>query len=111
MTRFTLIVHDRVNFNTLRFIYQCIEQGKKVTLLTRHETDIIADLKAKRLSPEMFDEIICIPRSERKIDHVRPSEKSLFIDDSFAERKAMNETFGTICLGVDAVEALLDEKQ
>lgn len=107
----TLIVHDRVNFNTLRFIYQCIEQGKKVTLLTRHETDIIADLKAKRLAPEMFDEIICIPRSERKIDHVNPSAKSLFIDDSFAERKAMNEAFGTIALGVDAVEALLDERQ
>ena len=107
----TLVVHDRVNFTALRFIYQCIEQGKRVVLLTRHETDIISDLRAKRLSPEMFDEIICIARSQRKIDNVRPSAKALFIDDSFAERKAMSEAYGTVCLGVDAVEALIDERQ
>lgn len=107
----TLIVHDRVNFNVLRFIYQCVEQKKRVVLLTRHETDIIADLKARRIAPELFDEIICLPRSERKIDHVNPSKKALFVDDSFAERKSMRDRFGIITLSVDAVEALLDEKQ
>lgn len=107
----TVIVHGRVNHTVLRFIYQCIENKIPVILLTRHETDIVADLKSYRLSPELFDRIVCLPRSERKIDHVKPSAKALFIDDSFAERKSMREAFGVTALGVDAVEALLDEKQ
>ncbi len=107
----TVIVHDKVNFTVLRFIYQCVEKKIPVTLLTRHETDIIADLKAKRILPELFDEIICLPRSERKIDHVKPSKKALFVDDSFAERKSMHDAFGIYTLGVDAVEALIDERQ
>jgi len=107
----TVIVHDRVNFTVLRFIYQCVEKKIPVILLTRHETDIITDLKARRIAPELFDEIICLPRSERKIDHVSPSEKALFVDDSFAERKSMHEAYGIWTLGVDAVEALLDERQ
>ncbi len=107
----TVIVHDRVNFTVLRFIYQCVERKIPVTLLTRHETDIIEDLKARRIAPELFDHIICLPRSERKIDHVTPSAKALFVDDSFAERKSMRDRFGILALGVDAVEALLDEKQ
>ncbi len=107
----TVIVHDRVNFNVLRFIYQCVENKIPVILLTRHETDIIADLKARRIAPELFDKIICLPRSERKIDHVSPSKKALFVDDSFAERKSMQDAYGIWTLGVDAVEALLDERQ
>ena len=107
----TVIVHDKVNRTVLSFIYQCVENKIPVTLLTRHETDIIEDLKVRRIAPELFDNIICLPRSERKIDHVNPSPKALFVDDSFAERKSMTDAFGIISLGVDAVEALLDERQ
>ncbi len=106
----TVIVHDRVNFDVLRFIYQCVEKKIPIILLTRHETDIIADLKARRIAPELFDDIICLPRSERKIDHISPSKKALFVDDSFAERKSMRDAYGIWTLGVDAVEALLDER-
>ena len=107
----TLIVKDRVNFTVLRFIYQCVARKIRVTLLTRHETDVREDMQAFRIFPGLFDEIVCIPRSERKIDHVRPSAKALFIDDSFAERDAMVRAFGVTALGVDAVEALIDERQ
>ncbi len=107
----TVIVHDRVNFTVLRFIYQCVEKHIPVILLTRHDTDVVDDLKARRIAPELFDRIVCLPRSERKIDHVSPSKNALFVDDSFAERKSMRDTYGIWTLGVDAVEALLDEKQ
>ena len=88
-----------------------MERGIPVTLLTRHETDIYTDLKALRIMPELFDRIICLPRSERKTDHVSPSKNALFIDDSFAERKEMKDAFGITALGVDAIEALLDRRQ
>lgn len=107
----TVIVHDKVNTTVLTFIYQCVERKIPVILLTRHETDIIADLKAKRIYPDLFDKIICLPRSERKIDHVSPSKKALFVDDSFAERKSMHDAFGIYAVSVDAVEALIDRKQ
>ena len=107
----TLIVHDRINFTVLRFVYQCVQNGVRVVLLTRHDTDVRDDLKAHRIAPELFDEIVCIPRSERKIDHVNPSKHALFIDDSFAERRAMRERFGITALGVDAAEALVDDRE
>ncbi|MBE6789241.1 MAG: ATP-grasp domain-containing protein [Ruminococcaceae bacterium] len=107
----TVIIHDRVNFTVLQFIYQCVENKIPVTLLTRHETDIIVDLKARRISPELFDNIVCLPRSERKIDHVKPSKKALFVDDSFQERKSMHDAFGIYTLGPDSVEALLNERK
>lgn len=107
----TVIVHDRVNLTVLNFIYQCVEKKIPVKLLTRHETDIIVDLLKYKILPDLFDEIICLPRSERKIDHVSPKKNALFVDDSYAERKSMHDAFGIWTLGVDAVEALLDERQ
>lgn len=107
----SLIINGRVNFTLLRFIYQCVERKIPVTLLTRHETDVREDMKAYRIFPELFDAVICIPRSEKKTDHVHPSKKALFIDDSFAEREAMQRAFGIKSFGVDAVEALIDERQ
>ena len=107
----TVIVHDRVNLTVLNFIYQCVEKKIPVKLLTRHETDIIKDLLHYKILPELFDEIICLPRSERKIDHVSPTKNALFVDDSYAERKSMHDRFGIWTLGVDAVEALIDERQ
>ena len=107
----TLIVNGRVNFTVLRFIYQCVERKIPVTLLTRHETDVREDMQAFRVFPGLFDRIVCIPRSERKIDNVSPSSKALFIDDSYVERAAMQAAFGIAVFGVDAVEALIDERQ
>ncbi|MBP3381673.1 MAG: ATP-grasp domain-containing protein, partial [Clostridia bacterium] len=107
----TVIVHDKVNFTVLRFIYQCVEKNIPVILLTRHDTDVVLDLKARRIDPALFNKIVCLPRSERKIDHVSPSKNALFVDDSFAERKSMQDAYGIWALGVDAVEALLDERQ
>jgi len=107
----TVIIHDRVNFPVLQFIYQCVERKIPVTLLTRHDTDVIEDLKVRKISPELFDKIICLPRSEKKIDYVNPSKKALFIDDSFQERKNMRDAFGIYTLGPDSVEALLDERK
>ncbi len=107
----TLIVHGRVNFTVLQFIYQCVERQIPVILLTRHDTDVMLDLRAHCIAPELFQRIVCLPRSERKIDHVHPTNKALFVDDSFAERRSMQEAYGVYALGVDAVEALLDWRQ
>ncbi len=106
----TLIINGRVNFTVLRFIYQCVERKIRVTLLTRHETDVREDMLAYRIFPALFDAVVCIPRSEKKTDHVRPAPNALLIDDSFAERTAFVSAFGGYAYGPDAVEALIDER-
>lgn len=107
----TLIVHSRVNPNLMRFLYQCVNDRIPVRLITKHDVDIMADLKKYRINPELFDEIISIDRGQRKCDFVHPSRDALFIDDSFAERKQMQEETGMVCLGVDAVECLINYRQ
>ena len=106
----TMIVHSRVNTNLMRYVYQCVNNNISLRLITKHDTDILVDLKKYRISPELFDEVIHIGRSEKKCDHVKPSKNALFIDDSFEERRQMKEAWGIDTLGVDAVECLIDHR-
>ncbi|WP_169008934.1 ATP-grasp domain-containing protein [Faecalispora jeddahensis] len=107
----TVIVHDKVNLNLMRYLYQCVNKNIPVKLLTKHDYDINITLKRYKIAPELFDEIIHTDRAQRKCDFIRPGKRALFIDDSFAERKQMQEAHGMVTLGVDAVEALLDYRQ
>lgn len=107
----TIIVHGRVNEQLMRYIYQCINNGIPLTLITKHDVDIYPDLKKYRISPEIFDKIIHIDRSQRKCDYIHPDKDALFIDDSFAERKQMTQAHGITALGVDAVECLIDYRK
>lgn len=107
----TLIVHGRVNELLMRFIYQCLNQKIPITLITKHDTDILTDLEKYRIYPKIFCNIIHIDRSQRKCDVVKPDKDALFIDDSFAERRQMIQRYGILSLGVDAVECLIDYRQ
>lgn len=107
----TIIVHGRVNTEVMALLYQCVEKGIPITLLSRHLTDIYKDLKAARICPELFSRIIVIGKDDIKADFISPSPKALFIDDSFAERRQMIDHYGIVCLGVECVEALIDYKK
>lgn len=107
----TLVVHGRVNREALSLIYQCVERDIPVTLLTRHEGDIHADLRKARICEELFARIVEVGKGQRKSACVRPGKRALVIDDSFAERKDMADAFGIPALGVESIEALLDHHQ
>ena len=83
-----LIVNDQVNDELVSFIYQCINKGKKINLITKHKGDLNHKLTRFRLK-SLFDEIIHIDNSQKKSDFIR-HRKSIFIDDSFSERKEVN---------------------
>lgn len=104
----TLVVHGRVNCNLMRYLYQCLNQGIPLTVVSKHDGDLIADMKAYHISPDLFQEIIHIGRDQRKCDVICPEEGSLLIDDSFAERKEMAQAHGMTTIGVDGVDALID---
>ena len=88
-----LIIDGKVNVLLMAFIYQCINNKKKIHLLTRHEGEIEQYLVNHNLH-HLFDGVVCINKGESKSDaiaHKVWGEQSIFIDDSFGERKEVKE--------------------
>ncbi len=104
----TLIVDGVVNVNLVRFLYQCINSGIRVVLITRHSTDIDQTLRRHRLTG-IFDEIIHVEKSLSKAEYIRESD-AILIDDSFSERKAVAERLGILTFDCSMLEMLVDER-
>ena len=90
----------------MMFLYQARNQEKELHLLTRHSTDIYEDLRKYCISPALFTEIVQLDETARKTDHIKPD--SIFIDDSFAERKRVHDRLGIPVFDLDMVESLID---
>lgn len=97
-----------VNDALLAYLYRCINKGIKITLLSRHD-DVklgkLDDLLGKLRIRQIFDRIIHLDPSQKKIDFI-DNTNSIFIDDSFAERKAVADKFNIPVFSLDMVEAL-----
>ena len=102
------LILDKSNVNPylVAFIFQCRNNGVKVTLLTKHAHDLAESLKSFRLE-NLFDEIIHISQNDSKASYI-DNMNSIFIDDSFAERKNVSETLGIPVFGVDMIKSLLN---
>ena len=105
----TLIVNGSVNTMLVSFLYQQVQKGRKLHLLSKHTEDIYNDLKKYRISQDLFDEITVISPDDEKYKYI--TEKSaIFIDDSFAERKKIHDALGLCVFDIDMVESLIDWK-
>ncbi len=80
----TLILNNCVNVQAVSLLFQSINKGKKVVLLTRHKEDLNATLTKHRLT-NLFDEIIHLREGEKKSAQIKNFD-AIFVDDSFAER-------------------------
>jgi predicted ATP-grasp superfamily ATP-dependent carboligase len=105
----TIIVNESVNTTILQFLYQSRNLRKKIVLLSRHRRDIRETLKDYAISDLLFDDIIILDDKQRKSDCIA-NRNSLFIDDSFAERKEVFDRLHIPVFGLDAVESLLSWK-
>ena len=103
----SLIVDGKVNTQLIMFLYQAKNAGKNLVLLTRHTSDIYEDLRKYSIAENLFDEIINIDHNDgKKTDYIKPD--SIFIDDSFAERKRVHDECGIPVFDLDMIESLLD---
>lgn len=97
-----------VNEALMAFLFRCINKGIKVSLLSRHD-DVklgrLEDLLQKLRIAQVFDRVIHIDPSQKKIDFI-DNTNAIFIDDSFAERKAVAEKFNMPVFSLDMVEVL-----
>ena len=102
----TVTVRGRVNAILMMFLYQARGAGKEIVLLTKHADDIEESLDKYAVSPRLFNEVIHIRQGEDKTVYIKPD--SIFIDDSFAERRAVHDNCGIPVFDLDMVESLLD---
>jgi anti-anti-sigma regulatory factor len=102
----TIIVDNAVNIDIIRFLYQARNMGKKIILLTKHKQDIKETLSKFAISDLLFDDILLLEQTQNKSGFIKNSN-SIFIDDSFAERKEVFDTLKIPVFGLDAVESLL----
>lgn len=101
------LILDKKNVNTrlVSFLFQCINEGKKIYLLSKHDGDLEAELKHFRLDT-LFDKVIQIDNSEQKYQYIT-SNQSLLIDDSYAERKQIKEHLGIAVFSPEMIDVLL----
>ena len=103
----TLVINDKVNISLLAFLYQAVEKGKKIVLITKHINDIYKSLEKYKISERVFSEIISIQKEDEKKRYIS-RKKAIFIDDSFAERKHIYNEINIPVFDLDMVESLID---
>jgi hypothetical protein len=104
----TLILDGKVNPIVVQFVFQCINAGIQVILLTKHAQELDATLRNHRLAG-IFDQVIHVDRSEQKTNYIT-SPDAILIDDSFSERKAAHDKLGILTFDCSMLELLLDER-
>lgn len=105
----TLLINGRVHGPAIRFAYACVDNGKRLVLITKHASDLQNTLERYRISPRLFDDIIHLKEGEHKRDYIA-SANSIFIDNAYAERRAVSEAHGIPVFDVDALDALIDPR-
>ncbi len=105
----TLIVRGKVNPKLAAFIYQCINERKKLVLLTRHGADVRQTLCRHRLFG-VFDEVICVPPLPACKSEFVTEANAILIDDSFSERRAVMTKLGLPTFDCSMLEMLHDDR-
>lgn len=100
-----VLLGDKVNHEMVGYLFQSINRGKKVVLITRHAGDLEGSLRRYRLAG-LFDEVIHLRQGEPKSRYIDPAS-SIFIDDSHAERAEVKRIHGIAVFSPDMVETLL----
>ena len=104
-----LVVNGAVNVNIIQFLYQCSNLNKQVILISRHRYDIHKTLATYSICAQLFTRIIVIGDDDEKYKYIS-EPNSIFIDDSFSERKKVNDRCGIPVFALDAVEALIVDR-
>ncbi|MCF8299057.1 MAG: ATP-grasp domain-containing protein [Saprospiraceae bacterium] len=101
-----LIFKNEVNTQLISFLYACLNRRKKIILITKHEQNISNSLAKYRLN-SLFDEVIHISKNENKADYITDSN-SIFIDDSFQERKNIKNKKKIPVFSPDMIETIMN---
>lgn len=101
-----VIFEDKVNPAVMAFVYQCVNKGIKIHLLTKHKKNLSHTLELYRLAG-IFDELILVQNDNEKGDFIKEKD-AIFIDDSFAERKKIHDSLGVPVFDAHMIESLME---
>jgi len=101
----TIIINEKVNTLAIKYLYQCKNNGIKISLITKHEGDLHNSLKQYCINEELFDEIIWLKMDDNKSEYIIDKE-SIFIDNYYFDREKVKERSGVPVFDVDAIESL-----
>jgi carbamoylphosphate synthase large subunit len=100
----TLLQRGSVDTEVVTLIYQCINRGIPVKLLTRHASDISHVLMQRRLAG-LFDAVIHLRKGEPKSAEIKESD-AILLDDSFSERMEVASKLGIRTFDCSMIEVL-----
>ncbi len=103
----TLIVDGKINNILLMFLYQALNYGKVIILISKHDRDINNTLNKYKINEGIFSDIIHLKKGDNKAEHIK-SDGAIFIDDSFAERENVSKYLDIPVFDCSEVEALID---
>ncbi|CAN7558890.1 ATP-grasp domain-containing protein [Phenylobacterium sp. LjRoot225] len=104
----TLLLHDKINVEVAAFLFRALNEGCELVLLTKCLTDPHQVLAARRLSG-LFDRIVHLAEADSKADHIDP-DGSIFIDDSFSQRREVAERHGIPTFDPSMLEMLMNDR-
>ena len=104
----TVATDGIINPSVMAFVFQCRNRRIPVSLITRHSADLDETLHGLCLE-RIFDELIWLRNGESKAQHIR-GEKSIFIDDSWAERAKVQKERQIPVFDSHMIELLLDDR-
>lgn len=101
-----------VNPFVMAYLYQCKNLEKEIVMLTRHSASkdnlLIEDMARLGISKELFTEIIEMTWEEEKIAYMNQDVASIFVDNSFTERKMVADRLGIPVFDVAHISCLFD---
>jgi hypothetical protein len=100
-----LLLGEKINIQLISFLFQALNDNVRLVLITRHALKIDESLEKYRLTG-IFDEVIHITNKDPKYKYIN-SGNVIFIDDSFAERKAVQNELKIPVFSPDTIESLL----
>lgn len=100
-----ILEKEYVNVELVKFLYKCINEGKKIFLLSKHDGNLKQELENFRLD-HLFDEVMHIEKEADKADYIK-GKKSIFIDDSNAERVNVKFRLGIPVFSPDMIDVLI----
>lgn len=104
----TIIFNGQYNTDIMKFIFQCLNKKKNVVLLSKHIGDGDAYLKQWRLD-NLFSSVVWMEEEDEKYKYINP-ERSIYIDDSFSQRKLVAEKCGIPTFDASMIECLIDDR-
>ncbi len=102
----TIVIDGKVNLEIISFLYQCVNKNRKIILLSKHDGDLMSELKKYRLD-SLFDEIIHLDKDAKKKDYISDLA-SIFIDDSYGERIQIWEKYKIPVFDTHMIECLME---